>query len=244
MTAAETIDAELVEETSLALRETETSLTLFSTSDPRVALERMAEIARALVDVVKSQRLSVRIGGREHLTAEAWTTLGGMVGLSAVIAWTKPNETGDGYLARAEAIRIVDGRIVGGAESECSRAEATWRTRDPYALRSMAQTRAIGRALRGPLGQIVTLAGYDAAGADEMPPTAAQEPRTANVEPQATEDQRKEIRSLLRVLSECDRETDWPGVCREQVGSSHGLGCERAAKLIGYLRGRLEELAR
>lgn len=143
-------------------------VTLFGTADPRATLERMAECAAALVDVVKDRRLSVRIQGKEHLTVEAWTTLGAMVGVYAVISWTRQNETEDGYLARAVA-QTLDGRTVGAAEAECSRQERTWRGRDAYALRSMAQTRAISRALRAPLGQIVVLAGYEATGEEEMP---------------------------------------------------------------------------
>jgi hypothetical protein len=143
-------------------------LTLFGTSDPCLALERMSDLARVLVDVVRDRKLFARIGGREHRTAEAWTTLGGMLGVVPVVVWTRPNETGDGYLARVEA-RTLDGRVVGAAESECTRAEANWEKRDAFALRSMAQTRAIGRALRAPLGQIVVLAGYEPAGAEELP---------------------------------------------------------------------------
>lgn len=73
----------------------------------------------------------------------------------------------------------MDGRVVGAAESMCTRSEKEWgpnpsrgKPRDEFALRSMAQTRAIGRALRAPLGQIVVLAGYEPAGAEEMPPAA------------------------------------------------------------------------
>ena len=44
-----------------------------------------------------------------------------------------------------------------------------WSGRDDYALRSMAQTRAVSKALRLPLGFIVALAGYEATPADEMP---------------------------------------------------------------------------
>jgi hypothetical protein len=143
-------------------------MTLFGTADPRATLERMAECAAALVDVVKQRRLSVRIQGRDHLTVEAWTTLGAMVGVYAVIDWTKTNETGDGYVARAVA-RTLHGQVVGAAECECSRTERHWSARDAYALRSMAQTRAVSRALRAPLGQIVVLAGYEATGEEEMP---------------------------------------------------------------------------
>ena len=59
-----------------------------------------------------------------------------MLGLVPVPVWTKPNETGDGYVARVEA-RTLDGRVVGAAESECSRARAL-EDRKPYAIRSMA----------------------------------------------------------------------------------------------------------
>src|SRR3954469_6559612 len=148
-------------------------VTLFGTATPTVTLARMSECASALVDVVRNRRLSVRIQGREHLTVEAWTTLGALVGVYAVIESARVNETGDGYVARAVA-HTLDGRIVGAAEAECSRAERTWANRDPYALRSMAQTRAISRALRAPLGQIVVLAGYDPTPQEEMPPNPHQ----------------------------------------------------------------------
>jgi len=141
--------------------------TLFHTSDPVIALERMSRIARTLVDVVDDRGLFVNIRGRRHITAEGWTTLAGMLGVVPVVVWTKPNESGDGILARVEA-RTLDGRIVGAAESECSRAETKWRSADAFAIRSMAQTRAIGRALRAPLGQIVVLAVYESAGAEDI----------------------------------------------------------------------------
>src|SRR5262245_45799989 len=112
--------------------------TLFGTSDPTVALARMAKIASALVDVVRDRGLVVGINGRDHLTAEAWTTLGGMLGVVPVVAWTRRLEDGSGWEARVEA-RTLDGRIVGAAESMCTRAESTWSRRDEYALRSMAQ---------------------------------------------------------------------------------------------------------
>jgi hypothetical protein len=154
------------------------TMTLFGSSNPRETLARMAEFASALVEVVNDRRLSVRIQGKDYLTVEAWSTLGAMVGVFAVIEWTKVNETGDGYLARAVA-RTLDGRVVGAAEAECARSEQHWRNRDAFALRAMCQTRAMSRALRAPLGQVVTLAGYAAAGEEEMPRTIdAEEPRS------------------------------------------------------------------
>ena len=67
----EVIDDELVTDDAPGA-----ALTLFQTSDPRVALERMAAHAKLLVDIVKARRLSQRIGGKEPLLVEAWACLG------------------------------------------------------------------------------------------------------------------------------------------------------------------------
>jgi hypothetical protein len=193
-------------------------VTVFGTSDPDAALERMAALASRLVDVVRDQKLAVRIQGREHLRVEAWTTLGGMLGIFPMVTWTKPNESGDGFVARVE-VRTRHGEIVGAAEAECSRAEKVWQDRYPYSLRSMAQTRAISRALRAPLGQVVTLAGYDATPLEEMPTESAGEPAkppTAPVHP--TTEQRAEIETLIRTLEGADPEKNWRERCRKLAG--------------------------
>lgn len=195
-------------------------LTLFGTSDPRIALERMADVAAVLVDVIKSRHLFAKISGHEHITAEGWTTLGGMLGIVPVVVWTKPNESGDGYIARVEA-RTLDGRVVGAAESECSRAERRWKTAEPFAIRSMAQTRAIGRALRAPLGQIVVLAGYEPAGAEEIPVDEPPEPKhepKIPAEAQPTRQQQLRIAELLHELKTARPDTDWAQTARELAG--------------------------
>lgn len=219
-------------------------MTLFG-NDPRLALERMVQLARVLVDVVRDRRLSVRISGREHLTAEAWTTLGAMLGVVPVVEWTRPLEDGTGWEARVEA-RTLDGRVIGAAESMCSHSERTWRDRDEYALRSMAQTRAIGRALRAPLGQIVVLAGYEPAGAEEMTANTAADvtrdgraPIRPDVRP--TDAQIGRIRELLAELQTADAGTDWPARARHHVGvPADQLTTTLAIRLIEALEVELE----
>jgi hypothetical protein len=201
--------------TELDVYESAPTPNLFS-PDPEQALKRMAELATPLADVIEAKKLYATIGGRRHITAEGWTTLGGMVGVVPVVCWTRPNESQDGYVARVEA-RTLDGRVVGAAESECSRVERTWKNRNPYAIRSMAQTRAIGRALRAPLGQIVVLAGYEPAGAEETPsdesgPEPAKPP-TAPVQP--TPEQEAEVKTLIRSLEHADPAIDWAARARE-----------------------------
>jgi hypothetical protein len=142
------------------------SATLFRADDPLEVIDRAGRVADRLRDVLRQQHMVSTISGREHVRVEGWTTLGSMLGVVPVVEWTRP--TADGWEARVEA-RTLDGRTVGAAEAMCSRSERTWSKRDDYALRSMAQTRATSKALRGPLGFVVTLAGFEATPEDEMP---------------------------------------------------------------------------
>jgi hypothetical protein len=219
--------------------------TLFGTTDPDIALNRMSEIAERLIDVVRDRKLVARIQGKEYLTAEAWQVVGSMVGVLPVVVWTKPNETGDGYIARVEA-RTLSGQVVGAAEAECSRAEKVWRDRYPSTLRAMAQTRAVSRALRAPLGQIVALAGYDAASAEEMPPPSDEPPTSTGkpADPVAASDaQLEELRTLIRTLEGADPDSDWKSRAREIAGVRAGLLTKTGAEmLVEKLRAELAAL--
>jgi hypothetical protein len=161
--------------------------TLFRTDDPVEVVARASKVADALKGVLDRQGLTANIQGKRHVLVEGWTTLGAMVGVTAVPMWTRPLDGAApdgksfGFEARVEA-RTLDGRVIGAAEAMCTRSEGRWRTADDYAIRSMAQTRATSKALRGPLGFVVTLAGYQATPAEEMPrdePAPAQTPRIA-----------------------------------------------------------------
>jgi hypothetical protein len=150
---------------------------LFGTTDPVQVVEEASRVADALKQVLKCQGLTTRIQGRDHVRVEGWTTLGAMLGVVPVVVWTRPTEKG--WEARVEA-RTLDSRVIGAAEAECLRDEKRWRTADDYAVRSMAQTRATSKALRGPLGFVVTLAGFEATPEEEMPREAATAPHKAS----------------------------------------------------------------
>jgi hypothetical protein len=119
-----------------------------------------------------------------------------MLGVFPVVVWTKPLE--NGWEARVEA-RTLAGDLVGAAEAECRRDEPTWAKRADYALRSMAQTRATSRALRGPLGFIVVLAGYSATAAEEMGDVQGSNPKGDDTKA-PTEPQKKKLFALVGAL--------------------------------------------
>jgi hypothetical protein len=163
---------------------------LFGTDDPAEVIARAQAIAAPLAEVIRDRGLFATIHGREHVTIEGWTLLGSMVGVFPDIEST--DRTPDGWEARASAIRL-DGSRFGAVEAQCTRSEPTWRDRDDFALRSMAQTRAASKALKYPLGFIMKLAGYDPTPAEEF---AAEAPAPRRGRPTGSAAKRK--RDALR----------------------------------------------
>ena len=73
------------------------------------------------------------------------------------------------YIAIVELVRMSDGACISRASAECGE-EKPWNTRPRYARRSMAQTRATGKACRLAFSWIMSLAGYEVTPAEEMTP--------------------------------------------------------------------------
>ena len=165
--------------------------TLFGTDDPSEVIAKATAAAQPLAEVVVKQELYKQIGTNKHVLVEGWCLLGSMLGVFPVTVWTKPimdsAGTTQGFEARVEA-RTKHGEVVGAAEAQCTRDETLWGwnpvnkwgkpldRREDFALRSMAQTRATSKALRQPLGFVMTLAGFSATPEEEMPRNAEPEP--------------------------------------------------------------------
>lgn len=138
---------------------------------PKEVMKYAQAAAREIVGVARSGKLLANVGGREYPMTECMTLIGNMTGHTVKVEWCRPVPDewgiGKGWEARAVVINR-EGREVAGAESMCLRSERAWSKRDEFAVRSMAQTRASGKALRLALGYIVTLAGWEALPAEEI----------------------------------------------------------------------------
>lgn len=161
---------------------TEPPTALFKTDDPVEVIEKATAVANALKGVLTSQGLTQVIQGKDYVKIEGWQTLGAMLGVTAVCVSTEPVD--GGYRATVEA-RMPDGRVVGRADALCTKHEkrGPWKAAEDYARLSMAQTRATSKALKGPLGFVVALAGYATTPAEEM--AGAVGPVESTVEPEA-----------------------------------------------------------
>lgn len=204
MSAVDTQTGEIIEDAQLVPYQA-APVTLFRSERPREVIAAATETANVLVEVVKRQRLTATIQGKSYPLVEAWTLCGSMLGVYPVCVWTRKLD--DGWEARVEA-RTRDGAVVGAAEAQCTRSEHAWASREDYALRSMAQTRATSKALRQPLGFIMTLAGLEATPAEEMPKdepvqVAAPEPSPFTPPPSVTGDKASaaQIKNLDRLLN-------------------------------------------
>lgn len=135
-------------------------------SSPQNVIERAQMIAKPLADIIKQRKLYTNINGKNYVQVDGWTTLGAMLGITPREVESKPID--NGYEAYVELVRGTDGMVIGGASAICTREERNWKNRDDYALKSMAATRATGKAYRLCFSWIMNLAGYESTPAEEM----------------------------------------------------------------------------
>lgn len=140
----------------------------FFDSAPKDQVAQASEIATVLKDVIEQQGLFSLISGKKYIKAEGWQTLGTFLGVTAREKGVIKHEDGS-FEAYVELVKFRDGTVVGGASAICTRKERRWASADDYAVRSMAVTRATGKAFRLSFAWIVTLAGYAPTNEEEMP---------------------------------------------------------------------------
>lgn len=141
---------------------------IYISTDPMEQLGEARARAKVLVEVVNEQGLSKRFGNnpKPHVFVEGWQFLASQFGLIPEIEWTKELE--DGWEARAALRRLSDGAIISHGDGECRTTEGNWKGRDSYAVRSMAQTRAVSKVCRIALSSVMVMAGFNATPAEEM----------------------------------------------------------------------------
>lgn len=178
-------------------------------------VDRASQVARRLADIVEQQQLYVVLRGQRYIRVDGWTTLGAMLGVVAREVSVEERDDGE-VVATVELVHIPSGRIVSRASGSCGRADEyrrdggpVWASRPIYARRSMALTRATGKAFRMAFGWIVTLSGFASTPAEDMdgleqPEPAQQYPQRA--EPQRTPGQRPRQRAAA-AAAEADATT-------------------------------------
>lgn len=140
------------------------------------------KVAVALTKFIKENKLSVNIQGHDYAMVEGWQFAGGLMGLFPQITEVKEIAPMK-WMAKAEIINVKTDKIVGVGYAICSKDEMKKKSFDEYAILSMAQTRAIGKAFRNYIGWVIKMAGYEGTPAEEAPKNKTTEPEESRKEP-------------------------------------------------------------
>lgn len=122
------------------------------------------------------------IGGRKYPLVTWWTSVGAALGLTTIeVSNTRLDRPGSEVCYEA-VVEIRHGdRVVGRGSAICSSKEKRWQRAEEFAVRSMAATRATGKAYRLSCSWIATMAGLEETTAEEYEGAV----RSASSEPAA-----------------------------------------------------------
>jgi len=146
------------------------SITTTETIIPSISKpETLKAFAVELKTFIVSQNLYTPIQGKNYVNVEGWQFAGGSLGLTALVESCERLERGEDEITYRSQVTVYSGeRVVSRAFSICSNKEAKKKTFDEYAIESMSQTRATGKAYRLLLGWLMKMAGYEATPTEEM----------------------------------------------------------------------------
>ena len=143
-----------------------------ATKTERVELTNPSDIldfATNLKKMIIENKLYTNIRGKNYINVEGWQIAGAFTGTFPVVESVENLSEDDTFKYRAEvSIRDSEGNKVGSGVAICSNKEPGKTNFDEYAVASMAQTRAVGKAYRLKIGWLLKVAGYETTPAEEM----------------------------------------------------------------------------
>ena len=141
---------------------------LFSRS-PKKAMAEMRELVQIMASQCTGTAFISEIRGKQYPKVEWWTTIGATLGLFPVVMYSRKLDRNSetAYEARVE-VRHGD-MVVAAGEAICCSQEDQWKDAPEYSIKSMAITRATGKAYRIPLSFLAVMAGLAPTNAEEIP---------------------------------------------------------------------------
>lgn len=127
-----------------------------------------------LAKFAKANNLSIDIAGKEYMQVEGWQFVGTLNGLTDIVKScfriTEAEQLLDKEIKYRAEVEIINqtGTVISRGIAYASNKEKKKTSFEEYAVASMAQTRAIGKAYRNFLAWIVKMAGYEATPYEEV----------------------------------------------------------------------------
>ena len=128
------------------------------------------DLAKDLAKFIKDNKLSTNVQGKEFVNVEGWQYAGSRLGIVPIVEHVINVGSAEElkYQAKVTLYDIRHGATVGAGFAVCSNKESGKKFYQEFAIMSMAQTRAIGKAYRNCLAWIIRAAGYEPTPAEEM----------------------------------------------------------------------------
>ena len=128
------------------------------------------DLAKDLAKFIKDNKLTTNVQGKEFVNVEGWQYAGSRLGIVPVVEHVinLSNDQELKYQAKVTLFDLRHGVTVGAGFAICSNKESGKKFYQEFAIASMAQTRAIGKAYRNILAWIIRAAGYEPTPAEEM----------------------------------------------------------------------------
>jgi len=168
------------------------------------SVTQAADMASLLKGHIVKEKLYTKIGDKNYAHVDGWAYAGGLMGVIPRVVKVENLSSGTEKKWRAdvELVRIKDGTVMGYGTALCSSAESRKRSFDEYAILSMAQTRAIGKAFRNTIGWVMKLAGYEGTPKEEMTKIGDElVPQVSvGVDEVGIQEETQDIQALLREL--------------------------------------------
>lgn len=128
------------------------------------------DLAKDLAKFIKENNLTTNVQGKDYVNVEGWQYAGSRLGIVPIVDHVL-NVSTDQELKYQAKVTLWDLRsqhTVGAGFAVCSNKESGKKFYQEFAIMSMAQTRAIGKAYRNCLAWIIRAAGYEPTPAEEM----------------------------------------------------------------------------
>lgn len=144
------------------------------------SLEDISKFALEVKKFIDKQHLWMKMQDKAYVFVEGWQFMGGLLGITPMVEDVINQSEGDEYKYRAEVKLYKGDKIVSSGMAVCSNKEPGKARFSEFAIASMAQTRAIGKAYRVYLGWVMKMAGYESTPLEEMQGVSvANEPQAA-----------------------------------------------------------------
>lgn len=137
----------------------------------KLGMAQAKKLANELKKFAADNRLSVNIAGKDYMQVEGWQFIGTQMGLTDIVQNCERVETEDPKEVKYRSeVTVINqnGTVISRGFAFASNKEQKKKSFEEYAVASMAQTRAIGKAYRNFLAWIVKMAGYEATPYEEV----------------------------------------------------------------------------